>query len=72
MQLRIIIFIINKSGGGMLVVPCIGVVFFVKRVALSYARNVPCDGVTGDESLHTNDNVTLLHRRDYDFDMLSE
>lgn len=46
--------------------------FFVKRVAVSYARNVPCDSVTGDESLHTNDNVTLLHRRDYDFDMLSE
>lgn len=39
--------------------------FFVKRLAMSCARNVPCDRVTGDESLHTNDNVTLLHRRDY-------
>ena len=41
--------------------------FFAKRVAMSCARNVPCDSVTGDESSRTNDNVTLLHRRDYNF-----
>lgn len=68
---EITILIIIKSDLALLRAS-ISVSFFAKRVAMSCARNVPCDSMAGDESSRTNDNVTLLHRRDHNFDMLSE